>query len=54
MNAAEGLGIKNIVPAYRSPFLEPNDILTGVSFASGGSGLDPMTARIQVRLLNLR
>ncbi|KAG7539011.1 Reverse transcriptase zinc-binding domain [Arabidopsis suecica] len=44
---AEGLGIKNIVPAYRSPFLQPNDILTGVSFASGGSGLDPMTARIQ-------
>ncbi|KFK25755.1 hypothetical protein AALP_AA8G155300, partial [Arabis alpina] len=44
---AEGLGIKKLVPAYRSPFLQPNDILTGVSFASGGSGLDPLTARIQ-------
>lgn len=51
MHAAEGLGIKNIVPAYRSPFLQPNDILTGVSFASGGSGLDPMTAKIQVIIL---
>ncbi|XP_048628379.1 GDSL esterase/lipase At5g63170-like [Brassica napus] len=44
---AEGLGVKNIVPAYRSSDLQPNDILTGVSFASGGSGLDPMTAQVQ-------
>ncbi|CAN8264551.1 unnamed protein product [Cochlearia groenlandica] len=44
---AEGLGIKNIVPAFRSPYLQATDMLTGVSFASGGSGLDPMTARIQ-------
>lgn len=48
MHAAEGLGVKNIVPAYRSSDLQPNDILTGVSFASGGSGLDPMTAQVQV------
>ncbi|KAG2284436.1 hypothetical protein Bca52824_055656 [Brassica carinata] len=47
MHAAEGLGVKNIVPAYRSSDLQPNDILTGVSFASGGSGLDPMTAQVQ-------
>ncbi|CAN8251809.1 unnamed protein product [Cochlearia groenlandica] len=44
---ADGLGVKGLVPAYRSPFLQPNDMLTGVSFASGGSGLDPMTPRMQ-------
>ncbi|KAL0828544.1 hypothetical protein Bca101_052222 [Brassica carinata] len=47
LQQTEGLGVKNIVPAYRSSDLQPNDILTGVSFASGGSGLDPMTAQVQ-------
>lgn len=47
--AAEGLGLKNLLPAYRDPFLSNNDLPTGVCFASGGSGLDAITARIQVK-----
>ncbi|CAH8258062.1 unnamed protein product [Arabidopsis lyrata] len=42
---AEGLGLKNILPAYRDPYLSDNDLTTGVCFASGGSGLDAITAR---------
>ncbi|CDY57589.1 BnaAnng14660D [Brassica napus] len=44
---AEGLGIKNLVPAFRSSFLKSSDLPTGVCFASGGSGLDKFTASIQ-------
>ncbi|XP_010550709.1 PREDICTED: GDSL esterase/lipase At5g63170 [Tarenaya hassleriana] len=44
---AEALGIKQTVPAYRKPDLKPDDLLTGVCFASGGSGLDKLTAKIQ-------
>ncbi|XP_010416171.1 PREDICTED: GDSL esterase/lipase At1g73610-like [Camelina sativa] len=44
---AEGLGLKSLLPAYRDPFLSNNDLPTGVCFASGGSGLDAITARIQ-------
>ncbi|CAN0871977.1 GDSL esterase/lipase EXL3 [Linum grandiflorum] len=43
---AEALGIKSSVPAYLDPSLQPNDLLTGVSFASGGAGFDPLTAKI--------
>ncbi|KAJ4710135.1 GDSL esterase/lipase [Melia azedarach] len=44
---AEGLGIKEIVPAYLDPNLQSDDLPTGVCFASGGSGLDPITPTIQ-------
>ncbi|WCJ24334.1 GDSL esterase/lipase At1g23500 [Euphorbia peplus] len=44
---AEGLGVKGTLPAYRDPNLKPSDLLTGVCFASGGSGLDDITANIQ-------
>ncbi|XP_047328589.1 GDSL esterase/lipase EXL3-like isoform X1 [Impatiens glandulifera] len=40
---AEELGIKDIVPAYLDPKLQPKDLTTGVTFASGGSGWDPQT-----------
>ncbi|MCL7023470.1 hypothetical protein MKW94_014674 [Papaver nudicaule] len=40
------LGIKDVLPAYLDPSLGPNDLLTGVSFASGGAGYDPLTAKI--------
>ncbi|XP_047328591.1 GDSL esterase/lipase EXL3-like isoform X3 [Impatiens glandulifera] len=40
---AEELGIKDIVPAYLDPNLQPKDLPTGVTFASGGSGWDPQT-----------
>eukprot|EP01018_Ginkgo_biloba_P004755 Gb_24151 [translate_table: standard] len=41
---AEGLGVKDLVPAYLDPNLRDKDLLTGVSFASSGTGLDNLTA----------
>ncbi|WCJ24043.1 GDSL esterase/lipase At1g23500 [Euphorbia peplus] len=43
----EGLGVKRMLPAYLDPNLQPSDLLTGVCFASGGSGLDSITANVQ-------
>ncbi|ESQ27540.1 hypothetical protein EUTSA_v10018754mg [Eutrema salsugineum] len=43
---AEEVGIKSVVPAYLDPNLKPEDLLTGVSFASGGSGYDPITPKL--------
>nr|GMD89327.1 GDSL esterase/lipase EXL3 [Ipomoea batatas] len=43
---AEELGIKEVVPAYLDPNLQPEDLKTGVSFASGACGYDPETAEI--------
>ncbi|KAK1588754.1 hypothetical protein Q3G72_026687 [Acer saccharum] len=43
---AEGFGVKEIVPAYLDPNLQPQDLITGVSFASGASGYDPLTSKI--------
>ncbi|KAK7850487.1 gdsl esterase/lipase exl3, partial [Quercus suber] len=31
---------------YRDPTLQPKDLLSGVSFASGGTGYDPLTSKI--------
>eukprot|EP00253_Pinus_taeda_P022823 PITA_22823 len=39
-----GLGIKELLPAYLDPNLQDQDLITGVSFASSGSGLDNLTA----------
>ncbi|XP_070670284.1 GDSL esterase/lipase EXL3-like isoform X2 [Malus domestica] len=47
----EKLGIKELLPAYLDPNLQPNDLLTGVSFAVGATGYDPMTAQIVVSRL---
>ncbi|GKV17819.1 hypothetical protein SLEP1_g28279 [Rubroshorea leprosula] len=44
---SEGLGIKDLLPAYLDPTLQSTDLPTGVCFASGGSGLDELTARVQ-------
>ncbi|KAJ3688867.1 hypothetical protein LUZ61_018031 [Rhynchospora tenuis] len=38
-----GLGIKDLLPPYVGYELTPQDILTGVSFASGATGFDPLT-----------
>uniref|UniRef100_A0A0D9WHI8 GDSL esterase/lipase n=1 Tax=Leersia perrieri TaxID=77586 RepID=A0A0D9WHI8_9ORYZ len=38
------LGIKDLLPAYHSSGLTVAEASTGVSFASGGSGLDDLTA----------
>ncbi|KAK4276493.1 hypothetical protein QN277_014635 [Acacia crassicarpa] len=43
---AEELGIKELVPAYLDPNLKPSDLPTGVCFASGASGYDPLTPQI--------
>nr|KYP34001.1 GDSL esterase/lipase At1g23500 family [Cajanus cajan] len=40
------LGIKDSVPAYLSGNLSPQDLATGVCFASAGSGIDDQTARL--------
>lgn len=36
------------MPAYLDPNLKPQDLVTGVSFASGGSGYDPLTPKVAV------
>ncbi|KAL0543437.1 hypothetical protein IC582_018533 [Cucumis melo] len=43
---AEEFGVKELVPAYLHPHLTTQDLLTGVSFASGASGYDPLTSKI--------
>ncbi|KAK7280766.1 hypothetical protein RJT34_25833 [Clitoria ternatea] len=44
---AEELGIKELMPAYLKPNLQPADLITGVCFASGGSGYDPLTSTLE-------
>ncbi|XP_059313300.1 GDSL esterase/lipase EXL3-like [Lycium ferocissimum] len=39
----EELGIKELLPPYLDPTLQPKDLITGVNFASIGSGYDPQT-----------
>jgi hypothetical protein len=46
--SAQKFGIKQILPAYLDPNIQLQDLLTGVSFASGGAGYDPLTAKIMV------
>ncbi|KAF8405427.1 hypothetical protein HHK36_010333 [Tetracentron sinense] len=46
------LGVKELLPAYLDPNLQTHDLLTGISFASGGAGYDPLTARL-VSVLSL-
>ncbi|XP_072995331.1 GDSL esterase/lipase At5g42170-like [Typha latifolia] len=40
------LGVKDYLPAYLDPQLSEQDLLTGVSFASGGAGYDNITAEL--------
>ncbi|KAJ1408775.1 SGNH hydrolase superfamily [Sesbania bispinosa] len=44
-NAAK-FGVKKLLPPYLDPNLQIQDLLTGVSFASGGSGYDPLTSEL--------
>ncbi|WRX29978.1 SKP1 component [Theobroma cacao] len=43
----EGLGVKSALPAFLDPNLPSEELATGVCFASGGSGLDQLTAKLQ-------
>lgn len=43
---AASLGLKELLPAYLDPSVTDTDLLTGVSFASAGSGLDDQTIRL--------
>ncbi|GAB2282863.1 hypothetical protein Dimus_017398 [Dionaea muscipula] len=42
---AEKLGIKEFLPPYLNRSLEIDDLLTGVNFATGGTGYDPLSAQ---------
>lgn len=41
-------GVKDSVPAYLDPTLTIENLMTGVSFASAGTGFDPMTTKLSV------
>ncbi|KAL4368516.1 hypothetical protein GQ457_05G012200 [Hibiscus cannabinus] len=41
---AEEFGVKDLLPAYLDPKVQLQDLLTGVSFASGAAGYDPLSA----------
>ncbi|XP_057422199.1 GDSL esterase/lipase EXL3-like [Lotus japonicus] len=41
---AAKFGVKKLLPPYLDPNLQLQDLLTGVTFASGGAGYDPLTA----------
>lgn len=43
--------MKEYLPAYLDPNLSTEDLLTGVSFASGATGYDPLTPKIAVLLV---
>ncbi|KAL7142630.1 hypothetical protein ABFS83_08G136800 [Erythranthe nasuta] len=40
------VGIKEYVPPYLDPKLRVDELMTGVCFASGGSGFDPLTSQL--------
>ncbi|KAI3724498.1 hypothetical protein L2E82_36278 [Cichorium intybus] len=42
----KALGVKEYLPAYLDPLIQDQDLQTGVSFASGGTGYDPLTPKI--------
>nr|KYP38585.1 GDSL esterase/lipase EXL3 [Cajanus cajan] len=42
----EILGIKEALPPYLDPNLKIEDLLTGVCFASAGTGFDPLTVKL--------
>ncbi|XP_023768914.2 GDSL esterase/lipase EXL3 [Lactuca sativa] len=43
---AEELGVKEILPAFDDLSLNDKELLSGLSFASGGSGYDPETPKL--------
>ncbi|KAM7462534.1 hypothetical protein LguiA_030655 [Lonicera macranthoides] len=45
---ASELGVKDTIPAYLDPTIQNKDLMTGVSFASGGTGYDPQTSELML------
>lgn len=43
------VGLKETVPSYLDPNIQNKDLITGVSFASGGTGYDPQTSELVVQ-----
>nr|QGP73757.1 GDSL esterase/lipase [Sedum alfredii] len=43
-------GVKDFIPPYLNPELSLDELMTGVSFASAGSGFDPLTPQISSTL----
>ncbi|KAF4388465.1 hypothetical protein CsatB_008068 [Cannabis sativa] len=43
---AEALGVKELLPSYHDKELQMKDLETGLCFASGGSGYDPLSSKI--------
>jgi hypothetical protein len=50
-HSVEELGIKELSPAYLDLNLRPEDLITGVNFASGAGGYDPLTSAFSVLFL---
>ncbi|EMS58259.1 hypothetical protein TRIUR3_26384 [Triticum urartu] len=50
---SEALGLASSVPAYLDGSYTVDQLASGVSFASGGTGLDAMTAKIAVSYRSL-
>lgn len=48
MSIGSYIGVKENVPAYLDPNLGIEELMSGVSFASAGSGFDPLTPTIGV------
>lgn len=51
MFAVELLNVKELLPPYLDPKLQDSDLITGVSFASAGTGLDNLTSELLVSML---
>ncbi|TVU10707.1 hypothetical protein EJB05_44251 [Eragrostis curvula] len=47
---ASNLGVKELLPPYLGDNIQLDDLLTGVAFASGGSGYDPLTSKLATTL----
>ena len=47
------MGVKQLLPPFLSDDLELKDLLTGVAFACGGSGYDPLTSKLAVTFFSL-
>lgn len=42
----QALGIKELLPPYLDPNLQDKELLTGINFASGANGYDPLTSEL--------